>query len=316
MDSTQIDSNPWTLVMTGATRGIGRVAARHVLAEAPDCHLVLLARGGGPTGFADDFGDVGDRLTIVDADLADVRSTRSAAAAIGRLLDDATLPPLRGLAGNADIQFVDDQHTTADGLEATFAVNVLAEHVLIGDLADRFTRGSRITITVSDTHFGDLRHNLGMVPAPRWMSPAQLARPGAFGGAPPASGRTAYSTSKLAAVHLVHEWSRRLPDGVEIVSYNPAYVPGTDLTRDAGVVERFANRRMLPVFALMGLLDRVPVAGRRLGDAILGTSSAESGAYLDRGRVAASSAESYDRARELELWEFLEAKRVTLGNGQ
>ncbi|MDS1115519.1 SDR family NAD(P)-dependent oxidoreductase [Gordonia westfalica] len=313
MDPTEIDSNPWTLVMTGGTRGIGRIAAHHVLTEAPECRLVVLARGGGAVGFAHGFGELGRRLTVIDADLADMCSTRSAVGAIGRLLDDATLPPLRGLAGNAGIQFVDDRHTTADGLERTFAVNVLANHLLIGDLAARFIPGSRITITVSDTHFGDLRHNLAMVPAPRWMSPVELARPGAFGGSTPAAGRTAYSTSKLAAIHLVHEWSRRLPDGVEIVSYNPAYVPGTDLARDAGALERFANRRVLPVFALMGLLDRVPIAGRRLGDAILGTPSAASGEYLDRGRVAASSDESHDRARELELWEFLEAKRGALG---
>ncbi|WP_374609751.1 SDR family NAD(P)-dependent oxidoreductase [Gordonia sp. (in: high G+C Gram-positive bacteria)] len=307
--------NPdWTLVMSGATRGLGLVAARSIMSTDRSCHLVVLARGGGPAGFVDGFGEGAGRVVAVDTDLADTAGTMRAAAEIRRMLDDATLPPLRGLAGNAGTQYLDDEHVTADGLEATFAVNVLANHLLIGELGGHLTRGSRITITVSDTHFGDLRHNLGMVPAPRWTSPAHLSRPGAFGGSSPASGRAAYSTSKLAAIHLVHEWARRLPEGVEIVSYKPGYVPGTDLARAASAPQRFANRWVLPGLALVGPFDRVPTAGRRLAEAILGVPQADTGAYIDRGRVSESSAESHDPDRERDLWAHLEHLRSgTLG---
>ncbi|MFE6921616.1 hypothetical protein ACFVAV_11265 [Nocardia sp. NPDC057663] len=49
-------------------------------------------------------------------------------------------------------------------------------------------------------------------------------------------------TSKLAAIYLVHEYARRLRTGIGIISYNPRFVPGTDLARDADAVSRFAVR--------------------------------------------------------------------------
>jgi hypothetical protein len=57
-------------------------------------------------------------------------------------------------------------------------------------------------ITTSDTHFGNFRHNMGMVPAPQWRSPRDLMAPGTTAATDTlAAGRTAYSTSKLAVIH-------------------------------------------------------------------------------------------------------------------
>lgn len=292
-----------TLVMTGATRGIGRVAAAEVLRADPEVHLTVLARQNGPAGFT----EFSDRVTVVVADLASIESIRAAVGTITRHLEEGSLPPLHGYVGNAGLQFVDALHETIDGLETTFAVNVLANHLLLRGLEPHFAAPSRVLITVSDTHFGDFRHTGGLVPAPRWSDPPVLARPKAFDNPDTvAAGRTAYSTSKLAAVYLVHEWSRRLPDGVEIVSYNPSLVPGTGLTREASAFDRFVSRWVLPALAVTPVVDRVPTAGRKLADAILGRTPAPSGAYIDRTRVVPSSRESYDPKRETALWDYLD----------
>lgn len=298
---------PHTIVMTGATRGIGRAALQEIAVREPGAHLVLLARGSSGPDLAAELAAAGRSAEGIDTDLLSLRDTQRAADRIGRRLEAGQLPPLRGLVLNAGLQLSNDVTESAEGFEATFAVNVLANHVLIRGLQGHLTPGSRIVVTVSDTHVGDVRHNLGMVPGPVWREPGILARTRAFED--PASvraGRTAYSTSKLAMIHLIHEHARRLPPGVDVLGFNPGLVPGTGLARDAGAATRFAMRRILPLMTWTPLATRAAVAGRQLADVALGHVAAPTGSYIDRRAEAASSAESYDPDRERELWDTVE----------
>ncbi|MBO3676406.1 SDR family NAD(P)-dependent oxidoreductase [Streptomyces sp. NEAU-YJ-81] len=296
-----------TLVMTGASRGIGRVAAEHILRQSPHAHLVVVARASSGARLAEELAMGGHTVSHVSADLASLRSVRSAAVEIRDRLERGDLPPLRGFVGNAGMQYTNALTESPEGFEATFAINVLANHLFVRLLQDHFAAPARIVVTVSDTHFGDLKHNLGMVPGPVWNSPDVLARPGAFPKpGSTAGGRTAYSTSKLAAVYLVHEYARRLPAGIDAIAYNPGFVPGTGLARNAGPVSRFAMRRVLPVMALTPFAIGRGTAGRHLADVVLGTTAAPTGSYVDRARVARSSQESYDPLRERELWDAVE----------
>lgn len=296
-----------TLVMTGATRGLGRIAADHVLKDDPAVHLVVVARGSSGHDLALELGAGGRSVSAVSADLGSLESVRQASATIVAQLEDGQLPPLRGFVGNAGIQYTDDVTEGADGYEATFTVNVLANHLLIRSLEPYFVPGSRVTITVSDTHFGDLRHNLGMVPGPVWQTPEKLATISAFARpTTTTAGRTAYSTSKLATIYLVHEYARRLPAGVDVVSYNPGFVPGTGLARNADRVSRFLMSRIMPLMTLTPMATTQADAGRSLADLVLGKTPAPSGSYVDRTRVDRSSDESYDTAREAVLWTTVE----------
>jgi NAD(P)-dependent dehydrogenase (short-subunit alcohol dehydrogenase family) len=294
---------PHTIVVTGASRGIGRAAVERLLRGAPDTHLVLVTRDASGRGLP-----TGDAVSHCTADLSSLADVRRAAEQIAARLDSGDLPPLRGFVGNAGIQYRNALTTGADGLEATFTVNVLANHLFVRILRDRFHAPARIVLTTSDTHFGDLRHNLAMVPGPVWRQPDVLARPGAF-PVPDSTGagRTAYSTSKLATIYLVHEYARRLPAGIDAIAYNPGFVPGTGLARHADPLSRFAMRYLLPALTLTPLAISPRIAGRFLADIVLGSAPAPSGSYVDRRRVARSSAESYDPDRERDLWNTVES---------
>lgn len=297
----------YTIVMTGASRGIGRVAAEQILRRSPEVHLLVVARASSGAQLAAELATGGHTVSHVPADLGSLESVRQAAAEIRDRLDRGDLPPLRGFVGNAGIQYTDALTKGPDGLESTFTVNVLANHVFVRTLQDRFAVPARIVITVSDTHFGDFKHNMGMVPGPVWKSPDVLARTGAFPKPhTTAAGRTAYSTSKLAAIYLVHEYARRLPAGIDAIAYNPGFVPGTGLARNADPVSRFAMRRIMPMMTLTPFATSRNAAGRYLADVVLGTTAAPTGSYVDRARTARSSDESYDPRRESELWEAAE----------
>ncbi|WP_020670115.1 SDR family NAD(P)-dependent oxidoreductase [Amycolatopsis nigrescens] len=294
-----------TLLMTGASRGLGRKAAVQLLRDHPEQHLLLTARGGdGPRLAAELTSESGNpNVSTIACDLASLGDVRSAAAELGRRLDAAELPPLGGFLGNAGLQMTSATRTTADGFETTFGVNVLANYLLLRLLLGRFESRSRIIIVGSDVHFGDFKHNLGLIPAPRWTDVERLAAPGTGRAADSTrEGRRAYATSKLAVIYLVHALARRLPPGTDVYSYNPGLVPGTGLVRDADPVSRFVARTALHLVRATPFATGPDAAGRLLARTAAGPRPGESGGYLDRGRLVVSSAESYDETREEELW--------------
>ncbi|QFZ21643.1 SDR family NAD(P)-dependent oxidoreductase [Saccharothrix syringae] len=278
-----------TILMTGASRGLGRHAAEHLLRHHPDRHLLVLNRAPGLA--AELAARTGNRnVSEITCDLASFADIRRAAAEVDR--------PLTGFVGNAGLQVQSTRARTADGVEMTFGVNVLAYHLLLNLLLPRFTAPARILVVGSDVH--DPRTNsLGLVPPPRWTDPRELARP-REGTA--RDGRRAYATSKLGVLYLVHALARRLPAGVDAYTYNPGLVPGTSLARDAGPVGRAVFQAVGRVLSATPAATRPAEAGRLLAEAAAGPRPGDSGSYVSKGRVVPSSAESYDERREEELW--------------
>jgi len=295
-----------TIVMTGATRGIGFEAAREILRRAPDTHLVVMGRRSSAAEVLPSLRELSRHVSTVDVDLSSTASVAAAGTQLKGLLDSGELPPLRGLAFNAGVHLANALEITADGYERTFAVNVMSTSELLRRLHPHLQAPARIVVTVSDAHFGDLRHTGGTMPAPRWSIP-EISRPGAFehsGGV--RAGRRAYVTSKLGGIYLVHEWARRLPVGIDIVSYNPSLVIGTGLAREAGGAFPFLMNKIIPLLTVTRLVDTPGPAGKKLADAILGVTAAASGAYIHKTKAVQSSAESYDIDREHALVSWLE----------
>ncbi|WP_460429154.1 SDR family NAD(P)-dependent oxidoreductase [Amycolatopsis endophytica] len=287
-------------MLTGVSRGLGHEAAKVLMARRPHDHYVVLARGDAARA-AETLGQAtgADRVVGVSCDLGSLADVNRAAGMVTAGVDAGRLPPLGGFLGNAGVVFLTTDTRTADGYEATFAINVLAHQLLIRLLMPRFVAPAWVVLTTSDSHFGQFRYTLGATPPPRWAAPAELATP--RHGGPQAAGR-AYATSKLGTIYLTHALARRLPPGVGAHSYNPALVAGTDFFRAAPQPLRAVMQGFFRLQLALGRGMTAERAGRRLAETILAGMPGPSGGYVDRGRAVPSSPESYDEGREEELW--------------
>jgi len=265
------------IVITGATSGIGQVAAEALAAQG--ARIVLVARDPrraertlarlrsvGPT--------MAHKAHI--ADLSRLAETRQVGERIA-----AEEPHIDVLINNAGNIFI-ERGVTADGLERTFALNHMSYFVLTKALTDRLVASApaRIVNTASNAHrngrldFDDLQFKRGF------------------------RGLTAYGRSKLANILFTRELARRLAGtGVTANCLHPGFVSTGIGQRDGGLFAIMVRMSML--FA------RTPEQGAST-IVYLATSpdvaAASGGYYADcRQAVQTHAAQNDDDARR--LWE-------------
>jgi NAD(P)-dependent dehydrogenase (short-subunit alcohol dehydrogenase family) len=181
-----------TVCITGATDGIGLATARVLLAGG---HRVLVHARSESRGRPIVQGLDGD-AQLVTGDLAALAEVRSLAE---QIVDHG---PLDALVHNAGVWVRGDTpRVTADGFETTFAVNVLAPHLLTSLLRDHLS--GRLLWLGSG------------------MAGSGRVRPDALGAE--RDPRQAYADSKACDVALAMAWGRRLPQ-VGSAAVDPGWV--------------------------------------------------------------------------------------------
>ncbi|MFN4079555.1 MAG: SDR family NAD(P)-dependent oxidoreductase [Saprospiraceae bacterium] len=207
-----------TIVMTGATSGLGRVAALK-LAEAGARVWVMCRNPLKGEELLKDFAyaenESAGSIKLVSCDLTDLKTVVSACAHIM-----ADSPQIDALLNNAGV-WIFKRRETADGIETTFQVNVLAP-LLIARLlmpALRAAAGARVVNTASAMHKG-----------PIYWDDVEL-RAGY-------TGFKAYQQSKLALILLTRLYAaRHAAEGIAHYSVHPGLV-STDIGREGGWLAR------------------------------------------------------------------------------
>ncbi len=213
-----------TILLTGATRGLG-LAAAHALA-ARGAHVLVAGRSASAT--AEVAGAVGGTPVVLDLSRLDD---------VDRVL--AELPAVDAVACNAGLQFAAADEVTPDGFETTFQVNHLAHLALLDGLLARPEPPRRVVLVGSSTHDPTIRTGM---PAPLEGDVASMSRPSPAGSA--GGGRARYSTSKLLNTATAFGLARE-QSGVRVTCLDPGLMPGTGLARDGGPAARLLWRTVM-----------------------------------------------------------------------
>jgi NAD(P)-dependent dehydrogenase (short-subunit alcohol dehydrogenase family) len=304
-----------TIVITGATSGIGYACAAAILgSDGGPWHVVLPCRDAGRATAAVDAlaggARTGNTMEAMSMDLASLESVRAFAAELRERLAAGEVPGLQAVVCNAGVQAGTNQTETQDGFESTFGVNHLGHFLLVNELMPVLQPPARVVVVASDTH--DPTKKVG-VPTPAWNSTSALARgqlgPRAMSDKPFAAGQRRYSTSKLANIYFTYALTRRLPQGVTANAFNPGLVPGTGLQRDAAAPLRFVAAHVMP--RMKWVLRRVVTPNvhtlQESGGSLAWLATAPelagvTGKYFDQRQAIPSSEESYDLTRAETLW--------------
>jgi NAD(P)-dependent dehydrogenase (short-subunit alcohol dehydrogenase family) len=270
------------VVITGATSGIGQVAARRLARAGARLVLVARDRARGAATLAQLQALAPGIWHIVHyADLSRLAETRRVAGEIA-----AQEPRIDVLINNAGAMY-SIRVATEEGLERTFALNHMSYFVLTAGLRDRLLAAApaRVVNTASDAHrmghldFADLQS-------------AGTYRP--FVG---------YATSKLCNILFTRELARRLAgQGVTANCFSPGFV-----------ATRFADESggLYAIGVRVAKLFAIPPKEGAETLVYLATSpdaASMSGEFFYRCRRGTLSAEARDDALAQRLW--LESERI------
>ncbi len=149
---SELISTPLTVLVTGATDGIGYATARRFVDEGATVYLHAPDQDSGEQAMARLVKDGAEplRLYLVVADFTRLSEIAGLADTLA-----ATLPSLDVLVNNAAVAAPEGRTYTEDSQELTFQVNYLAPYLLTTKLVPQLTNaGGRVINVSSATHCG------------------------------------------------------------------------------------------------------------------------------------------------------------------
>ena len=258
-----------TILVTGATDGLGKRVARELAAKG----TTVLLHGRSPERLEATLEEIRSQTSSqkVGSYVADLSSLAAVRDLVDRILSE--YDRLDVLVNNAGI-IVQERKESEDGYELTFAVNYLS-HFLLTSLLLPLLKGSAPARVVNVASAG--------------QSPIDFDDPMLERGY---DAMRAYSMSKLAQIMFTLELAERLSDtGVSVNALHPASLMDTKMVQDTfgytmSTVEEGADATV----HLAASPELEGVTGR----------------YFDGTREARADGQAYDKEARQKLWELSE----------
>ncbi|WP_025763079.1 SDR family NAD(P)-dependent oxidoreductase [Dyadobacter tibetensis] len=290
-----------TIIITGATSGIGFQCAVELARRAPDHRIIIPARN----------------LYKAEAILEKIKLRTGHQHLKAMVMDLGSLDSIHQfvetfkkeklgrisiLINNAGIQNIGQTTYTSDGFEETFGVNHLGAFALTIALLPFLKSDGHILFTSSETHDPALKTP---IEPPVYTSAMEIAYPKESSEKMITIGHRRYSTSKLCNIMTVYALQKKLAGTqIRVNAYDPGMTPGTGLSKSYSIFMRFLWKNILPVLTLFKKNVHTPSqAGKNL--AVLAISEKYQhlkGIYFSNGQVVRSSKDSYNECFQNDLW--------------
>jgi NAD(P)-dependent dehydrogenase (short-subunit alcohol dehydrogenase family) len=264
-----------TIVLVGATSGLGRQAARRMAADGN--RVILVGRD---PRRARDLARELPQAHVINADVATADGVDSVARQVHEVTDSVD-----ALVNNAGVMRP-TRSTTPEGFELNFAVHHLAPFSMTTGLLPLLRRGEGRVINVnSEGHRtpmrggGEVSIDFNDLQSERDYDPFMV-----------------YSRTKLANLLFTYELHVRCPE-LTVAALHPGFVR-TSLGRAFPTVQV----RLVHAFAISSRRGAEPLVR-------LATGSVTAGKYYNRFTPVASSPHSYDVAAARRLWSITEKMR-------
>jgi NAD(P)-dependent dehydrogenase (short-subunit alcohol dehydrogenase family) len=264
-----------TIVITGASDGIGAAAARRLVRSGGN--VVVVGRSQSKTAAV--ASELGADYFV--ADFADLSQVRALADKIR-----SAYPRIDVLANNAGGLFT-KVHQTADNHEITFQVNYLAPFLLTTRLMEVLVDSRATVVNTTSSSYKLLRG----VTVTDLENTAQR-RPS-----------TAYALTKLAIVLFTRELHRRYhARGLSAATFHPGYV-------NSNFGEASGSRLLVFMKYRVPIIARFTSSADEAADQLVWLASSTpgvdwtSGEYYSKGKIAKASRAANDPDLARELWD-------------
>ncbi|KAK0712423.1 dehydrogenase/reductase [Lasiosphaeria miniovina] len=309
---------PRSVLIVGGTAGLGFHTTLQIAKEHPGFLVVIAARSSNNDAAGRINKTLGQtNVKYMPLDLADLDNVRDFA----RKWVTEKLPPIKALLLNAGGQYTGPLEKAPSGIEKTFAINHVGNAFVFFLLFPQLADNARVVLTSSGTHDPD--QETGGFPKPIFTTAQDAAY------VPPAAAAAGsslryYSTAKLCNVLFMYALHRRLQErksSVAVTVMDPGLMPGTELARTRPKVVQWLWKHvmphMLPVLRLLtgsSNIHRISHSGANLARLAFGPEfDGVSGKYFEGNTEIRSSKDSYDVAKQEDLWGWT-VKFLTAGD--
>ncbi len=290
-----------SVIITGATSGIGYECAMQIAKIAPNEQIIIACRNqrSGNEVIQNIKQKTGHQNIIsTPLDLESLQSVRE----FTEQFSKQTHKKIIALINNAGVQIISKTQFTKDGFESTFGTNHIAPFYLTLLLLPFMDSNGSITFTASGVH--DPKQKTGIEP-PVFKSAKELAYPTETNEKLNIAGQRRYSTSKLCNILITYKLQDNLSEtNIRVNAFDPGLVPGTGLARTYSPFLRFVWNYIFPLLKYFVRNVNTPQnSGKRLANlAYADKYKSAKGKYFEGEKEIKSSTDSYNKEYQDILW--------------